>query len=207
MNTSIDKMLRMHLMARGISDDLVLEAMAGVPREIFVLPEYRDRAYDDCPLPIGEGQTISQPYIVALMIQLAHIDHSSRVLDIGTGCGYMAAVIARIAREVCTLETIPEMATMAKGHFQELALTNIDARIGDGHRGWPGEGELFDAIIVSCATDKRPDQLLAQLKPGGRAVIPIDKAPGEQMLTIYEKDQHGELTSTGYTPVRFVPMV
>lgn len=206
MNTSIDKMLRMHLMARGIDDDLVLEAMAKVPREIFVLPEYRDSAYDDCPLPIGEGQTISQPYIVALMIQLAHIDHRSRVLDIGTGCGYMAAVIAHIAREVCTLETIPELAAMAKDHFAQLALTNMDARIGDGHQGWPEQRE-FDAIIVSCAADKRPDQLLTQLKPGGRAVIPINKAPGEQMLTIYEKTRDGELTSTGYTPVRFVPMV
>lgn len=206
MNTSIDKMLHMHLMARGIDDGLVLEAMAKVPREIFVLPEYVDRAYDDCPLPIGEGQTISQPYIVALMIQLARIDHNSRVLDIGTGCGYMAAVIAHVAREVCTLETIPELAAMARGHFQELALTNIDARVGDGHLGWPEDGQ-FDAIIVSCATDQRPDQLLKQLRCGGRAVIPITTAAGQQMLTIYEKNQEGELTSRAHTPVMFVPMV
>ncbi|MGB2091645.1 MAG: protein-L-isoaspartate(D-aspartate) O-methyltransferase [Akkermansiaceae bacterium] len=206
MNTSIDKMLHMHLMARGIDDELVLAAMAKVPREIFVLPEYMDRAYDDCPLPIGEGQTISQPYIVALMIQLAHINQNSRVLDIGTGCGYMAAVIAHIAREVCTLETIPELASMAKGHFQELALSNIDARVGDGHLGWPEDGE-FDAIIVSCAAEQRPDQLLEQLRIGGRAVIPITKATGQQMLTIYEKNQEGELTSRAYSPVMFVPMV
>ena len=199
-------MLHSHLMARGIRDPLVLDAMATVPRELFVLPEYRERAYDDLPLPIGNGQTISQPYIVALMIQLAHINKHSTVLDIGTGCGYLAAVLARIADQVCTLERIPELTTMAQGHFRELGLKNIDSRIGDGHIGWP-ETRQFDAIIVSCAADERPDQLLSQLKPRGRAVIPISLSAGEQMLTVYEKDEDGKLTSTQHTAVRFVPML
>ena len=199
-------MLHSHLMARGIRDPLVLDTMATVPRELFVLPEYRERAYDDLPLPIGNGQTISQPYIVALMIQLAHINKHSTVLDIGTGCGYLAAVLARIADQVCTLERIPELTTMAQGHFRELGLKNIDSRIGDGHIGWP-ETRQFDAIIVSCAADERPDQLLSQLKPGGRAVIPISLSAGEQMLTVYEKDEDGKLTSTQHTAVRFVPML
>jgi len=202
----VEMMLREHLRARNIDDQLVLKAMAEVPRELFVLPEYRDRAYDDCPLPIGLGQTISQPYIVALMIQLARINHSSKVLDIGTGCGYMAAVLAHIANQVCTLETIPELASMASKHFQELGLENIDSRVGDGHAGWP-EQRKFDAIIVSCAADQCPEDLLAQLKSGGRAIIPVTSSPGQQILTIFERDQHGELSSTQHSPVRFVPMV
>jgi len=206
MQKAVEIMLHSHLMARGIRDPLVLDAMATVPRELFVLPEYRERAYDDLPLPIGNGQTISQPYIVALMIQLAHINKHSTVLDIGTGCGYLAAVLARIADQVCTLERIPELTTMAQGHFRELGLKNIDSRIGDGHIGWP-ETRQFDAIIVSCAADERPDQLLSQLKPGGRAVIPISLSAGEQMLTVYEKDEDGKLTSTQHTAVRFVPML
>ena len=206
MQKAVEIMLHSHLMARGIRDPLVLDAMAEVPRELFVLPEYQQRAYDDLPLPIGHGQTISQPYIVALMIQLAHINQHSTVLDIGTGCGYLAAVLARIADQVCTLERIPELTTMAQGHFRELGLKNIDARIGDGHIGWP-ENRQFDAIIVSCAADERPDKLLSQLKPGGRAVIPISLSAGEQMLTVYEKDQDGRLTSTEHTAVRFVPML
>jgi protein-L-isoaspartate(D-aspartate) O-methyltransferase len=193
-------------LARNIDDKLVLQAMADVPRELFVLPEYKDRAYDDCPLPIGLGQTISQPYIVALMIQLARINHSSKVLDIGTGCGYMAAVLARIADEVCTMETIPELASMARKHFQELGLENIDSRVGDGHTGWPEQRE-FDAIIVSCAADQCPEDLLTQLKTGGRAIIPVTRSPGEQILTIYEKDAEGELNSTPHSSVRFVPMI
>jgi len=206
MQKAVEIMLHSHLMARGIRDPLVLDAMAEVPRELFVLPEYQQRAYDDLPLPIGHGQTISQPYIVALMIQLARINRDSSVLDIGTGCGYLAALLARIAYQVCTLETIPELTTMAQGHFRELGLKNIDARIGDGHIGWP-ENRQFDAIIVSCAADERPDKLLSQLKPGGRAVIPISLSAGKQMLTVYEKNQDGRLTSTEHTAVRFVPML
>ena len=206
MKKPVEIMLQQHLMPRGITDELVLNAMATVPRELFVLPEYRERAYDDCPLPIGEGQTISQPYIVALMIQLAGINANSSVLDIGTGCGYMAAVLAHIARDVCTLERIPELTAMAREHFKQLELTNIDARVGDGHTGWP-EDRQFDAIIVSCATDEVPDKLLTQLGPGGRAVIPVAHRPGQQMLTVYEKDADGKITSTQHTAVRFVPML
>ena len=206
MKKPVETMLREHLSARNIRDELVLKAMADVPRELFVLPEYKDRAYDDCPLPIGLGQTISQPYIVALMIQLAGINHSSKVLDIGTGCGYMAAVLAHIADEVCTLETIPELASMAQEHFQELGLENIDSRVGDGHAGWPEQCE-FDAIIVSCAAERCPEDLLTQLKTGGRAIIPVTSSPGEQILTIFEKDEQGELSSQPHSSVRFVPMV
>lgn len=206
MGKPVDTMLRQQLMARGIDDKLVLDAMAKVPREQFVLPEYRDRAYDDCPLPIGLGQTISQPYIVALMVQLARINREACVLDIGTGCGYMAAILAEIASEVCTLETIPQLSSMAQSHFRELGIGNIDSRVGDGHLGWPDKRD-FDAIIVSCAADQRPDTLLKQLKPGGRAIIPISLSTGGQMLTVYEKQANGAIKATRHSAVRFVPMV
>ncbi|MCC2099518.1 MAG: protein-L-isoaspartate O-methyltransferase, partial [Hyphomicrobiales bacterium] len=143
-------MLRWHLIARGVREPHVLEAMAQVPREQFVPSDLKEHAYDDRPLPIGYGQTISQPYIVATMVELARITPESVVLDIGTGCGYMAAVIASITRQVCTLECIPELAAMAARNFETLGITNIDARLNDGCLGWPKERQ-FDAILVSCA--------------------------------------------------------
>jgi len=199
-------MLEDHLVARGINDPLVLEAMANVPREQFIPPDLQLRAYDDCALPIGHHQTISQPYIVASILQLGRITADSMVLDIGTGCGYMAAVAARIAQRVCTLERITELAEIASARFSSLGIGNIDQRIGDGYEGWP-EHELFDSILVSCATDNAPPKLIKQLKYDGRMIAPIDQGHQVQMLTSYHKLPSGQLDITAHMAVRFVPMV
>lgn len=199
-------MLHQHLMARGVCDRHLLDAMAHVPREQFVPPEFKQYAYDDRPLPIGRGQTISQPYIVATMIELAQITRESIVLDVGTGCGYMAAVIASIAKQVCTLECIPELAEMAARHFESLGIDNIDARRGDGYLGWPDD-KLFDAILVSCAPRHVPENLLKQLKPNGRLVLPISHDSPRQILTCYQKTPRGDIEITEHMAVQFVPMV
>lgn len=199
-------MLCEQLIARDIRDPLVLDAMSLVPREQFVLAEDQNRAYEDCALPIGYRQTISQPYIVALMLELAQVTPESSVLDIGTGCGYMAAILAKITRHVCTLERIPELATMAQDHFHKLQLNHIDSRVGDGYQGWP-EKRSFDAILISCASDRPPEKLTDQLNAEGTIVMPISTLPNHQILTSYHKEADGSLTSTQHTPVRFVPMV
>jgi protein-L-isoaspartate(D-aspartate) O-methyltransferase len=204
--TAIETMLRKHLKARGIRDPRVLQAMADVPREQFVPAELKHHAYDDRPLPIGHGQTISQPYIVAAMIELAHITPESNVLDIGTGSGYMAAVTSKIAHHVCTLENIPALAEMAAAHFHSLGITNIDARLDDGYMGWP-EDQQFDAILVSCAPPKVPEKFLKQLKPGGHMVLPISHYGPRQILTTYDKTTSGEINQTEHMAVQFVPMV
>jgi protein-L-isoaspartate(D-aspartate) O-methyltransferase len=204
--TPVETMLREHLMARGICDPRVLEAMAQVPREQFVPAELKKHAYDDRPLPIGHEQTISQPYIVASMIALARITPDSVVLDVGTGCGYMAAVIASIAKQVCTLECIPELAEMAARNFETLGITNIEARLSDGNLGWP-EDRQFDAILVSCAPTHVPENLLKQLKPGGRMILPISRGGLHQILTSYNKAPDGKIEMTEHMAVRFVPMV
>ena len=206
MNTLVETMLNQHLKARGIQDPFVLDAMAKVPREQFIPPELRQFAYDDRPLPIGHNQTISQPYIVAAMIQLANITPESEVLDIGTGCGYMAAVIATIARHVCTLECVPELAELAAVNFAALGINNIDARVSDGSLGWP-EDRQFDAILVSCAPEEAPQPLLNQLKANGKMIIPIGRSGMHQMLTSYHKTIEGKIEVNEHIPVRFVPMV
>ena len=180
--------------------------MARIPREQFLPANLRYLAYDDRPLPIGHNQTISQPYIVAIMAQLAELTPESEVLDIGTGCGYMAAVIAVIAKQVYTLECIPELAEMAAENFATLGITNIDARVHDGQLGWP-EKRQFDAILVSCAAQKVPQELLNQLKPGGRMIIPITKQGRHQKLTSYHKNSDGSIDTIEHLPVTFVPMV
>ncbi len=199
-------MLYQHLKARGIHDPLVLDAMVKVPREQFVPPELVHYAHDDRPLPIGHNQTISQPYIVATMAELARLTPESEVLDIGTGCGYMAAVLASIARQVCTLERIPDLAEMAARNVEALGIKNVVVGVSDGNLGWP-ENRKFDAIIVSCAAKQVPEKLLEQLKPGGRMIVPVAHGTSHQILTSYCKKDDGKIEFTEHMPVKFVPMV
>jgi protein-L-isoaspartate(D-aspartate) O-methyltransferase len=192
------------LKAKGIRDEVVLKAMLKVPRHEFVLPKYKKYAYNDYPLPIGFGQTISQPYIVALMTELLALKPQDKVLEIGTGSGYHAAILAEIAKKVYTIEIIPELSQRAKSIISKLGYKNINFKIGDGYIGWE-EYAPFDAIIVTCAPEKIPEPLIKQLKEGGRMVIPVG---GEwiQDLILLTK-QKGKLTQRVVTKVRFVPML
>ena len=189
--------------ARGVGDPRVLDAMARVPREQFVPPELRHEAHADRPLPIGRGQTISQPYIVAYMTEALKLEAAHRVLEVGTGCGYQTAVLAEIAREVYSIEVIDELAARARGTLDALGYKNIEVRAGDGHDGWP-EHAPFDRILVAAAPPEIPPALIQQLVEGGILVIPV--GVDEQELRVLQK--HGdriELLAT--LPVRFVPMV
>lgn len=183
----------------------VLAAMARVPRHEFVPPEERARAYLDQPLPIGAGQTISQPSIVALMTVLAEIPPAGRVLEIGTGCGYQTAVLAELAAAVYSLELLPELAGPAQRRLARLGYANVALQTGDGCQGWPDQAP-FDAILVTAAARHIPPSLVAQLKPGGRLVLPLQHAPDDQQLALIVKDLHGGLTQRAILPVRFVPL-
>ena len=188
---------------RGITDAGVLAAMGAVPREEFVPENFRAEAYEDTALPIGEGQTISQPYIVAFMTEQLQLRLSDRVLEVGTGCGYQAAVLARLVREVFSVEIVEALAVRAREDLRRLGFGNVTVRTGDGHGGWT-EHAPFDAVIVTCAPDKVPARLILQLKEGGRMVIPV--GPREhQQIYLLQKEQ-GELTEQAILPVRFVPM-
>ena len=193
------------LKGRGIRDSRVLEAMGKVPRHLFVREQERRRAYEDIPLPIGEGQTISQPYIVALMTEALRLKPSDRVLEIGTGSGYQAAILAEIAKDVFTIEIKPSLAERARSRLKELGYGNIEVRTGDGYLGWE-EKAPFDAIILTAAPDHIPPRLTAQLKEGGRMVLPLGKAGSLQTLILTTKEK-GELHSEQIAPVAFVPMV
>jgi protein-L-isoaspartate(D-aspartate) O-methyltransferase len=202
------RMVEQQLEARGyadpsITDPVVLEAMRQVPRHRFVLPEWRDRAYDDGPLPIGHGQTISQPYIVALMTQLVRPRPGDRILDVGTGSGYGAAVLAACGTEVYTIEIIPELAEESAQRLEELGYDQITTRTGDAWQGWP-EAAPFDAIVVAAAPLEVPPALVEQLAPGGRMVLPLGDV--EQTLVLVEKDEEGRVSQREIAPVRFVPM-
>lgn len=181
----------------------VLDAMATVPRHEFVPPEQRAAAYRNRPLAIGHGQTISQPFIVALMTELLQVSENDRVLEIGTGSGYQAAVLAGLAREVYTIEIVRPLGETAAAAFQRLGYRNIHALIGDGYRGWP-EHAPFDGIMVTAAPDHVPPALIEQLKPGGRLVIPVGDLWQELMVIM--KNADGTTTSTTVVPVRFVPL-
>lgn len=181
----------------------VKSALESVPRHVFVPVESRALAYADRPLPIGHGQTISQPYIVALMTQLAAIAPGDRVLEVGTGCGYQAAILSRLAAEVWTIEIEPELAGQAMATLARLGCANVHARCGDGHAGWP-EAAPFDAIVVAAAPDRVPEALQAQLAPGGRMIIPV--GGHEQHLMLSTKEPDGRLVSKAVIPVRFVPL-
>ncbi len=197
------RMVREQLVTRGIRDKRVLEAMGRVPRHELVPEGERDEAYEDGPLPIGEGQTISQPYIVAAMSEAAALEGNERVLEVGTGSGYQAAVLSALAREVYTIELVPVLAARAKRDLERLGCTNVHTRTGDGYRGWP-EAAPFDAILVTAAPDHVPPALLDQLRPGGRLVIPVG-ASFDQELWVYTKTEHG-IEKRHLMPVRFVPL-
>ena len=190
---------------RPVLDRRVLAALARVPRHRFVPSERRDDAYRDRPLPIGEGQTISQPFIVALMTDLAGIDANARVLEIGTGSGYQTAVLAELAAEVCSIERIGELHERARRLLAGLGYRNVKLVHGDGREGWEG-AERFDAVLVTAATDRIPPRLLAALRPGGRLVAPIGP-PGEQILTVATRHADGTTSSNPLLPVAFVPLL
>lgn len=200
------KMVTEQLVARDITDPLVLAAMEKVPRHKFVDDRVKDEAYNDYPLGIGEGQTISQPYIVALMTQLLELTGEEKVLEIGTGSGYQAAILAEIAKEVYTIEIYESLSLKAQELLNRLGYDNIKFKIGDGYYGWEEEAP-FDAIIVTCAPDHVPPPLLEQLHPEqGRMVIPVGSVWMIQtLMKIYMKD--GKRVSEGITGVRFVPMI
>lgn len=188
--------------ARGVRTPRVLEAMRRAPRHEFVPAGFRDEAYLDQPLPIGEGQTISQPYIVAIMTELSGARDGSRVLEIGTGSGYQAAVLAELGAEVFTIEIVPELAARATATLDRLGYTNVHVRSGDGARGWP-EAAPFDAVLVTAAAPVVPRALLDQLAPGGRLVIPVGGYAQE--LEVHTKTEEG-VEVRDVISVRFVPM-
>ncbi|MCX7983101.1 MAG: protein-L-isoaspartate(D-aspartate) O-methyltransferase [Syntrophales bacterium] len=198
------EMVRLQIARRGVEDAAVLKAMRVVPRHLFVPNYLIDEAYQDYPLPIGYGQTISQPYIVALMTELIKPQAGHRVLEIGTGSGYQAAVLAEIVKKVFTVEIIPELGEKAKKRLWELGYKNVSVRVADGYNGWPEEAP-FDAIVVTAAADHIPPPLIAQLKEGGKMVIPVGSPFLVQNLILVEKKQ-GRVTTRNILPVRFVPL-
>jgi len=199
------RMVHEQIAARDIRDTRVLEAMRRVPRDRFVPVLYRAAAYEDHPLSIGYGQTISQPYIVAWMTEALQLTPASRVLEVGTGSGYQAAVLAEIAQSVYTIEIVGELAQEAKKTLSELGYRNVQVRHGDGYRGWP-EAAPFDGIIVTAAPDHVPQPLVDQLKMGGRMVIPVGGQDEIQQMTVITKTASG-VVSRQTIPVRFVPLV
>jgi protein-L-isoaspartate(D-aspartate) O-methyltransferase len=201
-----ERMVERQIAARGVNDARVLDAMRQVPREAFVASGFEEFAYEDSPLPIAEGQTISQPYIVALMIEAAEVKAGDRVLEIGTGSGYAAAVLSRIAAEVYTVERHGALAESAKRRFARLGYRNIEVRHGDGTLGWP-EAAPFDAIIVTAGGPEIPESLRNQLKIGGRLVIPIGSLTDEQRLVKVVRDGEHAFHEEDLGPVRFVPLI
>lgn len=196
-------MVRFQIEARDVRDPAVLRALRHVPRHEFVPVSMREYAYADRPLPIGEGQTISQPYIVAFMTELLEVQPGQRVLEIGTGSGYQAAVLAELGVEVYTIEIVEKLAATARELLQRLGYAKVHVRAGDGYRGWP-EFAPFDRIIVTAAPPQVPQPLIDQLKPGGRLVVP--EGEHEQDLVLYTKTSDGKLRRERVLPVRFVPM-
>ncbi|NQT47334.1 MAG: protein-L-isoaspartate(D-aspartate) O-methyltransferase [Candidatus Omnitrophica bacterium] len=196
-------MVKNQIEARGIKDPRVLQAMKEVKRHLFVPKTLREWAYTDSPLPIGLKQTISQPFIVAYMSEAAHLKETDCVLEIGTGSGYQAAILARIADHVYTIEILKELADSASERLKKLGYDNVTVKCGDGYKGWP-EHAPFDAIIVTAAPSKIPEELVKQLKVGGRMVVPIGSF--YQELYLIEKTESG-IRKTKLFPVRFVPMV
>ena len=197
------KMVEEQVRSRGVTDARVLAAMEAVPRHLFVPDGERARAYTDSPLPIGAGQTISQPYIVALMTSLLDVQPGDRVLEVGTGSGYQAAVLSRLARQVYSVEILEHLGNRARHTLSALGYNNVHVRVGDGYQGWPEEAP-FDGIIVTAAPPRIPEPLLRQLKVGGKLVIPVGE--GYQDLEVLTKRADGGFDRTKVLPVRFVPM-
>ncbi len=199
------RMVLRQIEARAVKDPNVLKAMRVVPRHAFVRPTEEQYAYIDRPLPIDMDQTISQPYIVAFMTEALKLNHDSKVLEIGTGSGYQAAVCAEIAQKVYTIEIVEELAKNAKKRLKELGYPNVFTRAGDGYFGWPEHGP-FDAIIGTAAAGRIPEPLVKQLKLGGRMILPHGSPRGFQYLVLITKDKDGKLHKSNVMPVRFVPM-
>lgn len=197
-----NQMVETQIRARGVKDPRVLSAMLKVERHLFVPKEYQASAYSDQPLPIGEGQTISQPYIVALMTELLELKAEDKVLEVGTGSGYQAAILAELAKEVYSIEIIESLADSAKNRLIEMGYRNVMVRVGDGYAGWP-EVAPFDAIVVTCAPDHVPKPLLDQLREGGRLVLPVGTY-SQELKKIVKKA--GKLETNDIIPVIFVPM-
>jgi protein-L-isoaspartate(D-aspartate) O-methyltransferase len=199
------RMVEEQIAGRGVRDTATLRAMLAVPRHAFVPEALRASAYADIPLPIGYGQTISQPYIVAYMTEQLRLGRRSRVLEIGTGSGYQAAVLAELADEVYTVEIVPELAREAEARLRRLGYGSVHTRHADGFYGWPEAGPC-DAIVVTAAAGFIPPPLVAQLRPGGTMVIPVGSVYGAQSLVVVRKAADGSVTTRTDLPVRFVPL-
>ncbi len=199
-----EHMVTQHIKNRGIQDPRILKAMMAVERHKFVPEQIQSSAYGDFPLPIGEGQTISQPYIVALMTEVIKPHSSMKVLEIGTGSGYQAAVLAELCKSVYTIEIVESLGERSKKLLSDLGYDNVHVKIGDGFRGWE-ENAPFDAIVVTCAPSRVPQPLIDQLTDGGRMIIPVGEAGAQELVLMTKKD--GELHEHAIIPVRFVPMV
>lgn len=197
-------MIEWQIRRRGIQDERVLRAMGNVPRHEFVLPPYINNAYDDEPLPIGRGQTISQPYIVAAMSAGLGLTGPERVLEVGAGCGYQAAILALLAREVYTVEFLPDLAQSAADRLERLGYTNVHVRCGDGTLGWP-EYAPFDAILIAAAAPRIPEPLLEQLAENGRLVGPVGDDFDQEIQIVRKRE--GKLLVEHGVPCRFVPLV
>ena len=200
-----EKMVSYQIEKRGIKEKSVLQALKNVPRHLFVSNDLQSLAYTDRPLPIGYGQTISQPYIVALMTELLNLKAGDKVLEIGTGSGYQAAVLSEITKEVYTIEIIEELGKSAKKRLKDLGYKSIRCKIGDGYYGWK-EYAPFDRIMVTAAATHIPPSLIRQLKKGGKMCIPVGNPFLTQNLILIEKDKEGNLKTRNILPVRFVPL-
>ncbi len=198
-------MVKTQIIARGIKDPTVIQVLERLPRHLFVAPQLQSQAYDDKPLPIGLGQTISQPYIVACMTELCQLNSKTRILEVGTGCGYQTAVLAEICAQVYTIEIVPSLLKQAERRLRELGYSNIHFHVGDGSLGWPDSSETpFDAILSAAAPPQMPLGLLKQVRKGGIMVIPIGES--RQQLLKIEKKAAG-IKKRAVIPVRFVPMI
>jgi len=197
--------LIMTLRREGITDTRVLSALERVPREAFIPDAFLDRAYDNIALPIGQGQTISQPYVIAFMTAALSLGERQKVLEIGTGSGYQAAVLAELGLEVYSIEIVPELGDEAAARLDRLGYDKVATRVGDGYYGWP-ERAPFDGLVVTAAAGHVPPPLIEQLKPGGRMVIPVGEPFRVQRLVLITKAADGSLRSRQLLPVRFVPL-
>ena len=200
------KMIDEQIAGRGITEKRLLNSFLKVERHLFVKPEFRKDAYKDSPLDIGKGQTISEPYIVAIMTYAVAPDHNKKVLEIGTGSGYHAAILAELVKNVYTIELIEKLGIEAKNRLDSLGYKNIEFKIGDGTEGW-GKYAPYDGIIVTCSEDHIPPPLINQLAVGGRMIIPVSYSSKVQELILIEKDSKGNLKKTNLIPVQFVPLI
>lgn len=203
----VDERIRMvesQIAARGIGDERVLSVMKTIPRHLFIPPPYDKSAYEDCPLPIGNGQTISQPFIVALMTELLILQSADSVLEIGTGCGYQAAVLAALVRTVTTIERIPEVAGLARANLMAVSSKNVEVIVGDGTLGYPTKAP-YDGIIITAATPSIPRPLIEQLAEGGRLVAPVGGRDIQELIRIRKND--GLIKEEQHGGVRFVPLI